>query len=95
MATLISYAIMAGMLFVESQRLIRVDINLKALLLTGMITVASWFLLSRITLENPWGSLSLKMVILIPLLVTPTLWFYKRRRSAALGKGTFEGISQL
>jgi O-antigen/teichoic acid export membrane protein len=83
-ATLISYGIMAGMLYIESQRLIRIDINLQAILITLLITAAIWYSLSKVLLANPWISLMVKILLLTPVLVFSAAKLYKMRTSSPL-----------
>jgi len=86
-ATLISYGVMAGMLYIESQRLIRIDTNFKAIFVTGIITVLIWYLLSKVSIHDPWLSLMVKTLLLTPVLVFLVAWFNKSRKISRLASG--------
>lgn len=79
-ATLISYTIMAGMLYVESQRLIKMHVNFKAILIATMTTAIVWYLLSQVNIHNPWFSLTVKALFLTPILLFSAAWLYKLRK---------------
>ena len=83
-ATLISYGIMAGVLYIESQRLIRIDINFQSIFITAIITAAIWYLLLNMGVANPLLSLVLKMLTLTPVLVISAMWLYRRRSQKSL-----------
>jgi O-antigen/teichoic acid export membrane protein len=83
-ATLISYGIMAGALYIESQRLVRIAINLRAIFITAIITAATWYLLSKVEVVNPWVSLTVKTLILAPGLMVSAAWLYRQRKSGPL-----------
>jgi O-antigen/teichoic acid export membrane protein len=83
-STLISYGMMAGILYIESQRLIRIEINVEAIFITPLITAVTWYLLSKVELVNPWISLMVKILLLTPVLVFSAAKLYKMRTSSHL-----------
>jgi O-antigen/teichoic acid export membrane protein len=80
-ATLISYGIMAGMIYIRSQTLIRVAINVRPILIMVIIAASVWYLLMQIDIHNAWISLAVKMVILVSVLSVAALWIYKQRQA--------------
>jgi O-antigen/teichoic acid export membrane protein len=86
-ATLISYGMMAGILFNQSQRLIRININFQPILITGIISVVLWYLLSKVALLNPWHSLTVKTLLLTPIVVFLVTWLHKSRKISTLASG--------
>ncbi len=86
-ATLISYGMMAGMLYIESQRLIRIDINFQAIFVTGIITASIWYLLSKVPIHDAWLSLTVKTLLLTPVLVFLVAWLNKSRKMSRLASG--------
>ena len=84
LSTLISYALMAGMLYFESQRLIRIDIKFRAIFITAIITAALWYLLSKVGVSNLWLSLTIKILLLTPILVFSVAGLYKLRKTSQL-----------
>jgi O-antigen/teichoic acid export membrane protein len=86
-ATLISYGIMVGMLYIESQRLIRIEINYQAVFISGIITVLIWYMLSKVVLHDPWLSLTVKTLLLTPVLVLLVAWLNKSRKMSRLASG--------
>jgi O-antigen/teichoic acid export membrane protein len=86
-ATLISYGIMAGLLYIESQRLMRIDINFQAIFITGIITALIWYLLSKVAIHDPWFSLTVKALLLTPVLVLLGAWLSKSRKMSRFASG--------
>jgi O-antigen/teichoic acid export membrane protein len=80
-ATLISYGIMAGIIYIESQTLIRVAVNFRPIFITVIIAASVWYLLLQIDIQNAWVSLTVKMVILVSALSVAALWIYKQRQA--------------
>lgn len=86
-ATLISYTIMASMLFVESQRLIKLAIDYRAIFVVVLITAFLWAAILRVAIVNPWLSLTIKTLILSPALMISVVWLYKMRKTSQLASG--------
>jgi O-antigen/teichoic acid export membrane protein len=87
-ATLISYGVMAGLLYIESQRLIKLSINFQRLFITGMICTFFWYMLSKVALHDPWLSLTARTLLLAPVLVFLAVWLNKSRKMSRLASGT-------
>jgi O-antigen/teichoic acid export membrane protein len=79
-ATLISYGIMAGMIYIKSQRLMALSVNVRPIFLTVIVAASVWFLLMQIDIDSAWVSLVVKMVILFSVLSVAALWIYKQRQ---------------
>jgi O-antigen/teichoic acid export membrane protein len=79
-ATLISYGIMAGTIFIKSQALMGVTINFRQIFIMVIIAASIWYLLMQIDIDSAWVSLAVKMVILFSVLSVAALWIYKQRQ---------------
>jgi hypothetical protein len=78
---------MVGMLYIESQRLIRIEINYQAVFISGIITALIWYMLSKVVLHDPWLSLTVKTLLLTPVLVLLVAWLNKSRKMSRLASG--------
>jgi O-antigen/teichoic acid export membrane protein len=86
-ATLISYGVMATILYIQSQRLIRININFQPVFIAGIIGALVWYLLSKVAIHDPWLSLTVKTLLLTPVLVLLAVWLNKSRRMSRLASG--------
>lgn len=84
-ATLIAYAIMAGILYVQSQKIISVQFKFGRVFSIVFVTLIIWLVVSRVENKDPWISVGLKSIILSPTLLLPALWVYKHRIQTAMG----------
>jgi O-antigen/teichoic acid export membrane protein len=82
-ATLIAYGVMAVILFVNSQHLIKINIRIIPILAIAAGVALLWVVLSRVANPNPWRSMALKSAVFLPCLILYGLWFYRNRTQSA------------
>jgi O-antigen/teichoic acid export membrane protein len=77
-ATLVSYALMFGMICHVSQRIRRIPIALKPIGVVVAAAAALWVLTMMADFENPFVSLAARSGILAVFLVPPAVFWYRR-----------------
>jgi O-antigen/teichoic acid export membrane protein len=85
-ATLISYGVMATILYIQSQRLIRININFQPVFIAGIIGALIWYG-SKVAIHDPWISLTVKALLLTPVLVLLGAWLGKSRTMSRFASG--------